>query len=300
IASMSFDVTATQPLAVRANQAHLLATGVPTGLTTVMDKTAETFTANLTGGRLGMIQLQLTSGPNEQLSGTGDGLFFDNPAADDATAPPGTPFVVFARVSGIQSATIGWGDPLKAQLVHDPSPFDIDVHTADKTVAGHLDQLPGTVDLRYSPGHTLSYQGSDVIHTLTLDLTSTTPFTANANVLHAHITDVPRGLTFTQEADGNSITADTTNGSLGVLEVQLTSGPDERLADGVNGVLLESRLSPDSYVAFARLAGLSHAHVGWDDPIQADVTSAGGPLHITFIKDQTAGEFGEVVQTRAA
>jgi hypothetical protein len=303
IGSLTMDLVAAQPFMVRAREAHIVASGIPTGLSTVMDRDAKKFAATLTGGTLGSIELQLTSGVNDRLPGTEDGLLYENPAEHDEGAPAATPYVVFARLSGVKSATVGWGDPITADLDHAAAPFQLVAHTFDTNVAGRLANLPAIAHVTYvsrTSGTTLTYHGSAVVGLLTLDADRTTPFTENAKNLHIRAEQLPTDLTINVEGTAKRLTADMPNGALGLLEAQVTSGPNERLADGVNGIKLVQRIQPQSYAAFARLAGLSHAVVNWGDPMGVDLTQTGGPIHISWLQETALGEFGQILNERTA
>src|SRR5207302_7742245 len=122
--------------------------------------------------------------------------------------------------------------------------------------------IPARARITYSAATgDFTYQGSSVIGELDADLTSTRPLVATATASHLRLVSVPTGLTGRLDSPGKTFTADLTGGAITTVEAQVTSGADDRLPAGTDGVMLHDH--PGSYVVFLRVSGLQHAAVGW-------------------------------------
>ncbi|MFY9615485.1 MAG: hypothetical protein WAT58_08825 [Candidatus Dormiibacterota bacterium] len=287
IGTLTADVLKTDsPLAGRADHGHLVAKGIPTGLNTVLNSDAKTFSATLTGGTLTSIELQLTNGLDQRLPDGTDGLLFNDPSDPAATLPPGTPYVIFVRATKLASATVGWGDPLSGTLTHTPAPFTVSVQTHDMTINGTLTNLPATVNFSLHvpapslvrqigappppppPPTSLTYSASGPMDQLVLDIVRSTAFVKTANHVHVNAQGIPTIVGLTIDADNTKLTGDIAAPGITQLEVQLTDtadlcAPGDCLAAGPEGVRLldeGTAIDPPSshhYNAFVRLKGLA-------------------------------------------
>lgn len=202
------------------------------------------------------------------------------------------------RILGLSHADVDAGDPVVVDVTHAAGPFRVAVRvtgtdaaqpTVDVTrdLAVHVLDLPATAKVTYSPTtQAFTYDGSAVIEELRADVVSNVVFVDDATTSHLLLRGVPTGLTGRLDTPGKTFTATLTGGSLSLLEAQVTSGPDLRLPDGVQGVALEDH--PGSYAAFFRILGLQHVNVGWSETHQfAEVDHTAGPFHLLVDTDDT-------------
>ena len=194
--------------------------------------------------------------------------------------------VATAKVLGLSRADIDSGDPVLVDVRHTAGPFHV-VADLVGTETRHLDvdvlNLPATATVTYSPeAQTFTYNGSAAISELTADVTSSVPFVGDADESHLRILDLPTGLTGRLDTNGKTLTATMTGGAIGTLEVGVSTGLNQRLPDGQQGLLLKDHAgtpaAPSSYDAFVRVLGLEKATVTWGDTQKADLVHAAGSL----------------------
>ncbi len=206
------------------------------------------------------------------------------------------------RILGLSHAIVDTGDPVVVDVTHTKGPLLMDVtHTAHPTVCDtcqfdpsivtrHLGvrvlDMPATARVSYSPSTgDYTYGGSGVIDHIYADLTSSVPLADDADESHLHLAKVPTGLTGRVNTAAETFTAHITDGSaIETVEAQVTSGDNERLPDGVDGLMLHDH--DGKYVAFVRISGLSDATVGWGDTKFATVTHRAG----RFVMDVDADD----------
>lgn len=229
--------------------------------------------------------------------------------------------VAEARVEGLRGAVIDAGDPDQGadpgtdlqtdkvptvvEATHDPGPFVIDAHVTDRpegsavdvtrTVRAQVLDLPRSADVEFGAAtQSFDYEGSSDIDLLTADITSTEPLVDDATAARLRIEDFPTGLTGRFDEDDERFLATVPDGAIGKIELQATSGPDLRLPDGTDGLLLEDHA--DAYTAFARVTGLKSVDLGWGAKVRADVQHEPGPFDVRVdiddpdTADPTTGE----------
>ena len=272
IGRLQLDVVSGEPLFDDANEAHILLLGLPPGvetapgvftpgLTLTVDKVAKRLDAATTGGALGFLEIELcesgSCAADQPVGGGGGGGVIDLPDPDGVFLTDRVDvFNATARITGLSSAHIEWGDPVVVDVIHTAGPFTISV-LEDKT-AGEFGQynyaattqvnvldLPADVFLTYSPtSQTVHYEGSDEIARFEARriLGSATDggetffpeFVAGrATDAHLLVLDIPRvvDLTFAYGDAGGAITVNVgpPGSSIGRLELELLS--DRRLID---------------------------------------------------------------------
>ncbi len=121
IGDLRAEVTSDVPLVDDAHVSRLHIVDLPTGLTGRLERKA--FTANLTGGAVGALELEVTSGPDLR------------PLLEDqqgvAVQDTDGTYAAFVRVTGVTEAAVGWGPTQHAHVVHTPGPFLFRVDVAD-------------------------------------------------------------------------------------------------------------------------------------------------------------------------
>ncbi len=292
--------TATKPLVVDHLNADLQT--VPAAATVIRNGTKITFD---TPGAIGSTLVHYSSA--------------NSGATPGALTLPGTAQYVSGNVGidsmnaqavilGLSHAEIDTGDPVIADVTHTAGPLGLDV--TQRTPAPECDQcpssappivrhltgkvtdMPATARVTYSPATgDYSYSGSSVISDLTADVTSSVALVDEAKASHLHLTSFPTGLTGRIDTTAKTFSANLTGGTIGAAEARVTSGPQDALPAGVDGVLLHDH--DGSYVAFVRVSGLSSALVGWGDTQFATVTHAAGPFLMQVdADDPDAGRAG--------
>jgi len=206
--------------------------------------------------------------------------------------------VAQARLFDLSSAEITSGDLVVLDLTHRKSVLNADVTVASRTtptartvtrhVTGRVATMPATARVTYRAStQAFTYSGSDKIDELTVDLVSNVPLISNtgADRSHLRLVSVPTGLTGRLNSAAKTFTATMGDGeAITTVEAQVTSGPDIRLADGQDGVLLTQE--SDRYVVFARVSGLKSATVGWGSTVTADLTHKAG----SFVVDANVAD----------
>lgn len=196
-------------------------------------------------------------------------------------------FTAQVRVLGLSGATIDTGDPIKVGLTHPAAPFYVDASQRRleategcatcplRFVTRHLQtnilNMPSQANITYSPARgDFTYTGNGIINEITTRLESTRPLVDDATIAKLTLRGVPTGLTGRIDSKAKTFTAAVTNGSIGLVEAQVTSGPDIQLPPGVDGIRLDDH--DGSYVAFVRVQALKSASVGWGSTQFATVT----------------------------
>ena len=145
----------------------------------------------------------------------------------------------------------------------------------------------------------LSFSASAPIEALTLELVDPTGIVDRATTLRARLEDLPDTLDIDLgDGAGTSLGLDAGPGVLGLLEVQLTSGPDTALAPGIDGVLLTD--TADDFITFVRLSGLRSVAVSAADGLAAQVETLGGQPFAALVTQGGAGGTDELVATLSA
>jgi hypothetical protein len=199
------------------------------------------------------------------------------------------------RVLGLSAFEISTADPFLVDATLQAGPFHVVLVQGAASLEAWIRDLPDHVRIQFSAVQgSLSYQGSAVIGEITVDATDPAGIAGRATQLHLLARDIPRALDLAFGESGSTVTIDAKGQTLGLIEVQLTSGPDDRLDPAVDGVLLEDLA--DRYVVFARVTGLRKI-VGTQMP-QPDVTleTTGGRVFKVDLNELVGSR---VVYTRA-
>jgi hypothetical protein len=236
-------------LSGRATTAHVLLQDIPETLTLGFTPGASSVSIDANGQTLGLIEAFLTSGPLEQLDPSVDGVLYRD--LSDR-------YVVFGRVTGLRRVSIDEGPPPSLALdTTGGRIFVVDIALQKPggiaTTAARIDRLPSSLSAHFSNATTFAYTASSGVSLVTLDAYDPDGISNRATALHARLVDLPNALDVAADPNG-TMTLDAKGQTLGLLEFQLTSGPDDRIASSFDGLLLNDL--QDRYVMFARITGL--------------------------------------------
>lgn len=201
-----------------------------------------------------------------------DGLKMDEPLSG--------PYLLFARVHDLQGASADTKPDLDAMIDTNSSPlrsFDVDLHypwedrSQTQTLTGSIDTLrPSTevfVGTEDAETNLVSYSdaGTGTGPTIALDGANLEWLPAGENGVqaeefHVDLTGMPRNLDFRQSSDDDGLPMEVDASGAGAgatlnrADVQITSGPDERLPEAQNGFYQRDLAS--KFVLFARVRNL--------------------------------------------
>lgn len=239
-------------LSGRATTAHVLLRDIPTNLSLGFSPGASSVTIDAQGGTLGLIEAQLTSGPDERIDSAYDGVLFKD-LADR--------YVMFGRVTGLRRVVVNEGPPPSLELTTTGGRiFVVDIALQKPggiaTTAARIERLPASLTANFSTSTNFAYTATSGVALLTLDAYDPAGISGRAKHLHARLESLPSRLDVAADPSG-AITLDAHGQTLGLLEFQLTSGPNDTFAPAYDGLLLNDLA--DRYVMFARITGLRRA-----------------------------------------
>ncbi|MHB1488782.1 MAG: hypothetical protein ACYCZM_14780 [Acidimicrobiales bacterium] len=156
--------------------------------------------------------------------------------------------------------------------------------------------LPTQLSLTYLPGAgDFSYSASAPVATITADDLNPSGVFGRATAAHLLLEQVPAKVDLTavpSSTSGGTVTIDAHGSTIGLVQVDLTSGPADATTPGNNGVLYEDL--PSKFVVFARIYNLQKVSVSQSGPNvnatldTAPPTAAGVPL-LVDIQQQPSG-----------
>jgi hypothetical protein len=220
------------------------------------------------------------------------------------------------RLLGLERFEVDAGDPLVVDATHRGGPFHLLAGVTEvpeegdpvhRTLTAEVLDLPATARITVSPpclsetapdeapcradAGAFTYDGSGVIGSMTVDVVSSAPLVDEATHAQLRAVGFPTGLIGRFDADTETLTASLPDGALDLFELRVwTPGATVELPTGLQGVQVQD--FTDTYAAFARLTGLSHATVSWGADRQVvDVAHDAGPFDLlidTFDPDTGA------------
>lgn len=249
VGELTADITDPAGVSGRATRASAILRGIPTALDVSWAGSGTGVTADAKGATVGLLEVLLTSGPSATLPADRDGLTLDD--LDDR-------YVMFGRITGLKKVTFTQGPPPSFDLrTSGGRLFQVDLakqSTGGVAVTSALiDRLPSQVSIAFTSSTAMQYRASAPVSSLRLDSYDPAGISGRAKALHATITSLPVALDAGWSSSG-TVTLDALGGTVGLIELQLTSGPNNTLPAAYDGILLED-LS-DRYVVFARVTGL--------------------------------------------
>jgi hypothetical protein len=296
IDAITLEVVDPRGLFDRATTLRARLEGLPADLTGAIDDNGG-LSLSAGDGVLGLLEFQLTSGPDASLLPSTDGfLLRDDPSQ----------FVAFARVTNLKSMALN-ADPLGATLrTAGDRPFVVDVAqtTASEATTAilNIDALPSQLSLSLDGNNAVDYEASRTIDSFTASLTRT-PTGGTPLAIDLDVTDFPKQLQatlndngFTWEAssvvprfvatitdpggvadrvtsigieiddlpeqlsvglDSGGFSLDAAHGAIGNLVLSATSGAPLAPAAGEEGVVIVDR--PDFFGVGVRLSDLEGA-----------------------------------------
>jgi len=241
----------------RATKLDLLARDVPTSLDLSYADSGGQVTLDAGSGQVGLLEVQLTSGPDERLDPSVDGILLHD-LADR--------YVVFGRVTNLR----------KVSVTQRPTP-DLLIDTAGgrifrvdfdqllpsgkvQSIDGKIDKLQPATRLRLiddAQGKRVTYDAAAATGEITIDGTNVEALGGRAKEIHVLMRTIPQSLVLGLDDGTGKVNINAGGQTLGLLEAQLTSGPNDRIQTGFDGILLNDLAS--KYVLFARVTGLRSA-----------------------------------------
>jgi hypothetical protein len=264
VSEITADLSDPAGVAGRATQARALLRSVPANLDVSWAAASGRITADAKGATVGLLEVLLTSGPTVTLPDDRDGLILED-LADR--------YVMFGRLVGLKKVTFTQGPPPSFDLQTTGGRlFEVSLKSqrpngGQAVTTGLVERLPASIAVSFVSSTSLTYRASAPIDRLTLDAVDPSGISGRATELHASLTSLPVALDAGWSSSG-TVTLDARGGTVGLVELQLTSGPNDRLPANVDGVLLNDLA--DRYVVFARITGL-RSLVGTQSP-SPDIT----------------------------
>ncbi|HVL88727.1 MAG TPA: hypothetical protein VM841_00685 [Actinomycetota bacterium] len=216
---------------------------------------------------IGLVEIgNATGGAIRWLDEQGHYLYTDDSGGVDSLA---------VRVLGLSEFELETGDPslLDARLAS--GPLHVLTKQGTQTIDAWVRDLPSQFRIGFSSTQgTITYAGSAPIGELTVDATDPAGISGRATALHLLMRDIPTSMDLTFGDGGSAIGLDARGNTLGLIEVQLTSGPDDRLPESVDGILLNDLSS--HYALFARVTGLRKVLVEQGPPPALQLNTVGG------------------------
>jgi hypothetical protein len=226
----------------------------------------------------------------------GDARKLDEPAYVHAYAKDGLDSIA-ARVLGLRELELDTGDPLLVDATMQSGPFHALLVDGDRVIDGNIRDLPDQVRIELSTTNgTLAYDGSAPIGEITVEGSDPNGFTGRATDLHLLARDIRTSLDLAYAGGGNTVSIDAGLGQIGLFEVQLTSGPDERVQTGFDGILLNDLA--DRYVLFARITGLRKATAVQTPAPDLTLDATGNKVFKVDVNQQALSG-GKITYTRA-
>ena len=249
VSRVVFSASDPNSISGRAKRVDATLTGVPVSLDLASGTNGQ-FSANANGGVLGSADVLLTSGPVEAVPTGKDGVILR-----DLTDR----YVAAVRLTGLRSVTFAQGPPPSFTLnTTGGRSFVVELDSsrpggAVATIDAAIEVLPPTLSVNFSSPTTFAYRASAAVTSVTLDAFDPNGISGRANTLHGLLQSVPTSLDVSAGTTG-TVLVDALGGTVGLVDFQLTSGPNDRVASGFDGVLLNDLA--DRYVVHARIAGL--------------------------------------------
>lgn len=217
-----------------------------------------------------------------------------DPAYVLATDEPGYDSLSF-QLHGLSAAELGSGNPVVLGATLTPEPLHVEIHDGARDIEAWVRDMPSTfrIEADTSAG-TVSYTGSSVVSELTVDATDPGGIAGRATALHLLLRDIPTALTLGYAPSAGTVSLDAGGSTLGLIEVQLTNGPNNRIMASRDGIRLDDTAA--GYEMFGRVTGLRKV-VGSTIPApDLDLQTTGGRVFQVEI-NQLAGS--KVEYTRA-
>ncbi|MCA1831742.1 MAG: hypothetical protein LC750_03215 [Actinobacteria bacterium] len=256
----------------RATDMHLLMQDIPTTLDLAFGGSSSSVSLDAKGQTLGLIELQLTSGPDDRIDEAYDGVLVED-LADK--------YVVFSRITGLKKVVATSGDDLGLRLdtaagrVFKVSFDTLNSNNHEATLDATLDHLVPSIEIHFNAAAgTVTYTGSDVMDLATLDAFDPDGISGRATTAHLRLESIPTSLSLSFGRGGTAATIDAGGSTLGLFQVQLTSGPDDQIDPGKDGILVEDLT--DKYVVFTRVTGLRKVVVDQGPPPALTLNTTGG------------------------
>lgn len=225
-----------------------------------------TFTAN---SPIGVVDMAVaTGGAVRRLNETNAYVYEDRTGGVSSFA---------VRLLGLESIEVSRADPFLLDATLASGPFHIRQVVGAETLDAWIRDLPHDIRITFSPSQgTLSYTGSATIGEITADAFDPAGISGRATTLHLLARQLPVSVDVSFVRAAGTFSLDARGGTLGLLEVQLTSGPNDRIDPAFDGILVNDLA--DRYVLFARVTGLRRIVATQGPPPDIQLDTTGGRI----------------------
>ncbi|HVE94602.1 MAG TPA: hypothetical protein VNB24_06745, partial [Acidimicrobiales bacterium] len=217
-----------------------------------------------------------------------------DPAYVLATDAPGYDSLAF-QLHGLSAAELGSADPLVLGATLTPEPLHVQVKDGARQVEAWVKNMPSTFRIEASPSAgTVDYSGSSVIDELTVVASDPAGLAGKATNLNLLLRSIPTALALGYAPVSGAVSLDAGGSTLGLIEVQLTNGPNKRIDPARDGIRLDDTAA--GYEMFGRVTGLRKVVARTAPSPDLDLQTAGGRVFQVEL-NQLAG--AKVEYTRA-
>ncbi|MBI4730204.1 MAG: hypothetical protein HY775_12030 [Acidobacteria bacterium] len=245
----------------RATTGHLLLQDVPASLGLSWGAQG-TIAVDAGGARLGLFDLGFTSGPALEVDPGYDGAVLEDLPDHYALA---------VRLAGIRLIRVTTGAaPYTLTIQKDPGPFLVRLLQGARRILVTVHDLPDSIDATLDPAGALTYTASAPIGEIAAEISDPARVSGRVKRASALLRGVPASLDVSWNAQNGAVSADAKGSTVGLIEFQLTSGPDDRIDPQYDGLLLEDLA--DRYVVFGRITGLRKVVASPAPDLQIDTT----------------------------
>lgn len=279
---ITIDASDPTGLVGRATAAHLVLQALPRTLAlSLAQDGAGGMSLDAGGATVGMVQVQLTSGPNVSLPVGEDGVLLESTSSY---------YFLFARIHGLQKAAFSAGSDGSIKATLDSTggqPFLGFVETGGTIIDATVNALPSELQADYAPAQgTVTYSASSQIGQLTLFAYDPSGLVGRATTANLTLQQVPTSLSLSLAQNGaGQVNLSANGGSVGYIQAQLTNGPDDRLPSGDDGVLVESTSS--NYELLAQVHGLQQVSLSEnsDGSVSGTLDTVGGQTFVANLEN---------------
>lgn len=179
------------------------------------------------------------------------------------------------QLHGLSAAELGTGDTLVLGATLTPEPLHVEVHDGDLDIDAWVRDMPAQFRIEASPANgTVSYDGSSPVSELTVDATDPNGVAGKATALHLLLRDLPTSLDLGYAPTNGTVSLDAGGQTLGLIEVQLTNGPNNRIIPSRDGLRLDDTAA--GYEMFGRVTGLKRVSATTVPAPGLDLVTTGG------------------------
>lgn len=189
------------------------------------------------------------------------------------------------QLHDLSAAELGTGDPLVLGATLRSETLHVLVEDGPAQIEAYVRDMPGQFRIAASPATgTIEYTGSAVVGELTVDAHDPGGIAGDATDLHLLMRDIPRTLTLGFAPDDSTVTLDAGQSTLGLIEVQLTNGPNNRIDPAYDGIRFDDTAA--GYEMFGRVTGLRRVVAQTVPAPRLDLQTTGGRIFVVRLSQQ--------------